>query len=331
MPKIALDTVRSLINYLSVKGIDRDILLAKTGLSEKQLNQSGELVSTTIYESLYQLAENKLQCKTIGFDFGKVIEPDRWGVLGYIAYTAQSVKSALENQRKYQTLVGNLGAPLQEVQEDYILLKWMPAYHCSHNTVEEIITGWVALAKHLTNNKIRPQAIYFSHRCQSDLQQFKDYFGCDVQFEWDYHGIKVDKSLASTPFTKHEPEIHNLLCQHAGKMVNNLAERLPVEIVTKFITTQLPLGVPEIEDAAQNLQISVRTLQRKLSEHQLTFTGLIDSIRKDLALSYLRNTNTKIVYIAQMLGFSEQSAFQRAFKRWTDQTPKQFRDSCLKG
>ena len=329
MPNILKDTVRSLINFLSRQGLSRAELLRVVSLSETELNQTGELIDTAQYEKLYQYAEQQLGRRTIGFEFGQSIDADRWGILGYIAFTAPSIKVALEHQRRFQTLVGNLGTPIQELHQGQLCLKWMPAYHCSHHTVEEILTGWTALAMKLSRNPIKPTGIFFSHDAPNDVSFYRDFFQCDVQFNCDYHGILVSSDHLDIPFTRHDPTINQLLIQQATKHLNTLAEKLPVEVVTKFITNQLPLGVPEIDDAARHLQISVRTLQRKLSEHQLTFSGLIDHIRKELALSYLKETNTRVVYIAQMLGFSEQSAFQRAFKRWTEKTPKQYRDQLV--
>lgn len=329
MPNILKDTVRSLVNFLSQQGLSRAELLDVVNLSETELSQTGELIDTAQYEKLYQYAEQQLGRSTIGFEFGQSIDADRWGTLGYIAFTSPNIKVALENQRRFQTLVGNLGTPIQELQQGQLCLKWMPAYHCSHHTVEEILTGWTAIAMKLSHLPIKPTAIYFSHDARGNTDVYRKFFQCDVQFNCDYHGILISTDHLDIPFNRHDPAINQLLIQHATKQLNSLAEKLPVEVVTKFITNQLPLGVPEIEDAAKHLQVSVRTLQRKLSEHQLTFSGLIDHIRKQLALSYLKETNTRIVYIAQMLGFSEQSAFQRAFKRWTEQTPKQYRDQHL--
>ena len=328
MTNISLDTVQSLVNYLTVNGIKRDVILAKIGLTEQKLNQSNQFINACDYELLYQLAEQEIPFRNIGFEFGKTIDPDRWGILGYIAFTAPTLKAALVNQRNYQTLVGNLGTPLQEFHQGSMVLKWLPAYRCSFHTVEEIITGWAVMAKSLSNNTVQPLALYFTHNCHTKEQEYQDFFECEVNFNSDFNGIKIEQSVLDTALTKHNPELHNLLCQHASKMINNLVEELPIEVITRFISNQLPLGVPEIEDAAKNLQMSVRTLQRKLNENQQTFTGLINIIRQDLATSYLGNTNTKIIYISQMLGFSEQSAFQRAFKRWTGKTPKQFRDEC---
>jgi AraC-like DNA-binding protein len=331
MAKIALDTVKSLLNHLTLKGLDREQMLVTVGLSEQQLNQSDLLLDTSLYESLYQLAQTQLASQTVGFEFGQTIEPDRWGILGYIAFTAPTLAAALANQRKYQTLVGDMGTPLQAFTEHTMILKWMPSYHCSFHTVEDIITGWVVMAKKLSNHQVKPSAVYFNHACHSDAQLYQQVFGCEVHFDSDFNGVEIEQPLLDTPLSKHNPELYQLLCQQAAKMIDNLVEKVPVEVITQFISNQLPSGVPEIEDAAQNLQMSVRTLQRKLSEHQLTFSGLIDAIRQELACSYLRHTNTKVVYIAQMLGFSEQSALQRAFKRWTGQTPKQFRANAQSG
>ena len=341
MAKISIATVRALINYLSKPstsscdtylGISRTTLLAKIGVSELQLNQSTQLIESAKYETLFAFAERELQRKNIGFEFGKTITADRWGILGYIAFTSPTLKVALIKQRKYQSLAGNLGTPISELVNDSLLLKWIPAHHCNHHIVEEIITGWASLANNLSQNKINPKAIYFQHSFKGSVDHkkcYEDFFGCPVLFEHDFNGILIEQSSLDIPLITVDDAINQTLCNQADKMLSNIIEQSPIESVNQFIINQLPLGVPEIDDAAKQLGMSIRTLQRKLSDNQLNFTGMIDNIRKELALSYLKNTNTKVIYIAQMLGFSEQSAFQRAFKRWTGETPKQCRDNQL--
>ena len=325
MPQTSLDKVKSLVNYLSVQGIERSLILSKLGLTDQQLNESNKLVDTREYEQLYLLAEQQLSTKMIGFEFGQTIEPDRWGVLGYIVHTAPSLQAALECQYQYQSLAGNVGIPLHELDGETITLMWAPSYLCSYHTVEEVITSWVVMAKKLTNYTVNPITIYFNHACPSELSIYQDFFECNVEFDSSMNGIKISRSVLEIPLAKYNPELFSLLCDQASRVVNNLIEKSPVEVVTQFISNQLPLGVPDVDSAAKYVQMSVRTLQRKLSEHQLTYTGLVDRTRKELAFSYLQSTDSKIVHISQMLGFSEQSAFQRAFKRWTGQTPKSFR------
>jgi AraC-like DNA-binding protein len=339
MAKISIATIRSLVNYLSnstlaasndYKNICRDKLLAEINISELQLNQNTQLIDSTKYEALYSLAEREIERKDIGFEFGKSITADRWGILGYIAFTSATLKDALSKQFKYQSLAGNLGTPISELNNECLLLKWIPAHQCNHHVVEEIITGWAALANNLSQNKIKPSAVYFHHTFKGNIVNkncYADYFGCPVYFDHDFNGIEIMQSLLDIPLITVDDIINQALCHQADNMLSNIIEQSPIESINQFIINQLPLGVPEIDDAAKQLGLSVRTLQRKLSDNQLNFTSMIDKIRKELALSYLKNTNTKVIYIAQMLGFSEQSAFQRAFKRWTGQTPKQCRNS----
>lgn len=336
MAKISIATLRALVNYLSKNDLYRDKptrlcrseLLSLIDISETDLNQSTLLVDSNKYEKIFALAEQTLQHE-IGFEFGKTITPDRWGILGYIAFTSPTLKIALQQQRKYQSLAGNLGTPLSEIINKNLLLKWIPAYQCNHHIVEEIITGWTALANKLSPIKIKPSAIYFQHRFkgyQQTVKSYQDYFECPVFFEHDFNGIEINETFLELPLITVDDVINHALCKQADNMLVNIINQSPIESVNQFIINQLPFGVPEIEEVATHLGMSIRTLQRKLSDNQLNFTGMIDSIRKDLALSYLKNTSTKVIYIAQMLGFSEQSAFQRAFKRWEGQTPKQFRD-----
>jgi len=338
MAKISTATVRALINFLSnsctsptikTGKICRTKLLAEIDITELQLNHSTQLVNSAKYEALFTFAEHELQSKSIGFEFGKSISADRWGILGYIAFTSPTLKIALAKQRKYQSIAGSLGTPISELVNGSLLLKWIPAHKCNYHVVEEIITGWAALASTLSQNKIKPNAVFFQHDFKGSSaykQRYEDYFKCPVFFGHDFNGIQIEQSLLDIPLITVDDIINQTLCNQADNILCNIIEQSPIESVNQFIINQLPLGVPEIDEVANQLGLSVRTLQRKLSDNQLNFTGMIDSIRKELALSYLKNTNTKVIYIAQMLGFSEQSAFQRAFKRWTGQTPKQHRD-----
>lgn len=337
MAKIAIATLRALINYLTKNDLYankpnklfRSNILSHLDISEEKLSQCKLLVDSELYEKLFILAEKTFHHE-IGFEFGKTITPDRWGILGYIAFTSPTLKIALQQQRKYQSLAGNFGSPLSETHNNSLVLKWIPAYQCNHHIVEEVITGWIALANKLSPIKIKPRVIYFQHSFkghQQTKQDYQLYFDCPVAFDHDFNGIEIEQSSLELPLVTRDDIINTTLCEQADKMLECIISQSPIESVNQYIINQLPFGVPEIDDVAKQLGMSIRTLQRKLSENELNFTGMVDTIRKDLALSYLKNTQTKIIYISQMLGFSEQSAFQRAFKRWVGVTPKQYRES----
>jgi AraC-like DNA-binding protein len=326
MTKISLDTIRSLINYLTLQGADKTRILSLLQLGDENLNQSRQLVDSNVYQKLFEFGEQLIADPQLGFHFGQQIEAERWGVLGHIAFTSATLADAVAKQRQYQTIVGNLGTPLFEKRENLITLKWIPSHPFSHHIAEEIIVSWVAIARKLTLSGLAPTLVTFVHPCTSDIKSYQDYFGCEVRFEQDVHSLTIGAEILQLPLCRHDPELHQLLCTHADKILADMVEKLPMQVMREYIRDQLPIALPDIEGAAQHMRTSVRTLQRKLKEQGLTYSALVENIRKEVAIAYLSQTDTDLTHITQMLGFSEQSAFQRAFKRWFGVTPKQFRD-----
>jgi AraC-like DNA-binding protein len=92
-----------------------------------------------------------------------------------------------------------------------------------------------------------------------------------------------------------------------------------------LITTGLHTGVPELSSVAEQMGLSARTLQRRMNEHDIVFSDLVDNIRKGIAFEYVRETDYRLIDIAHILGYQEASSFTRAFKRWADETPRQMR------
>jgi AraC-like DNA-binding protein len=329
-PKIAVQSVRSLINYCERSGLLRADLLKATSLAESQLNDSRLLVDVRRYEELYRYASHALSDSILGFKYGQEFEPDRWGVLGYIALTSQSIATAMEAQYRFQSLSGNMGAPIQINNGIVTTLQWVPAYNCSHHLTEQIITGLVSLSRTLTNdNNYVPSSVFFTHKCKSDKHIYEDYFQSPVHFESEYNGIVLDNSALEANLTKSDAELNKVLYQHAQAMLTDQTFSLPLEVIKDYVIKTLPSHVPDIEELSQYLNLSVRSTQRKLYGYGTSFSQVLDAIRKELALTYLRQTDNPVLYISERLGFSEQSAFQRAFKRWTGNTPRHYRLSIL--
>lgn len=329
-PKIAVQVARSLINYCERKGLNRSELLRVASLSEDQLNDARLLIDIQRYEDLYQFGSEEMSDPLLGFHFGQQFEADRWGVLGYIALTSQSLASAMDSQYQFQSLSGNMGAPLSTQEDAVTVLQWVPAYNCSHHMCEQIVTGLVSLARILTNNpEFGPCRVNFTHKPVGEKRHYEEYFGCNVQFASSFNGLTITNEFLSVPLRRSDPETHKMLVAHAQSLLTQQSFTSPLEVIKDYVIKTLPDHVPEIEEVADYLNLSVRSTQRKLQEYGTSFSQVLDAIRKELAITYLQQTQNSVLYISERLGFSEQSAFQRAFKRWTGDTPRQFRLSFL--
>ncbi|MGR6874095.1 AraC family transcriptional regulator ligand-binding domain-containing protein [Pseudomonas sp. HK3] len=329
-PKTAIQLVRSVINFGERHGLARHNMRKVCSLSEDQLNDSRLLIDVQRYEALLAYLSKHLDNPMLGFDHGQQVEAGRWGVLGFIASTAQNFQAAIEAQYRFQSLSGNMGAPLQFCQGGVTTLQWVPAYNCSYHFAEQIVTGLVSLARDVTNNlNYAPNAVYFTHKAHANVSNYERYFQCSVLFDAEFNGLEVHNELLEVPLRKSDTETHNVLVKHAQSLLEEQTFTSPLEVIKDYVVKTLPSHVPDIEEVSSYLNLSVRSSQRKLQEYGTSYSQVLDAIRKELALTYLRQTQNSVLYISERLGFSEQSAFQRAFKRWTGTTPKRYRNTIL--
>jgi len=327
-PKIAIQTLRSLLYYAERQGQSNDHQLKSLPLNQEQLNSSRLLVDVALYEAQLATLSHLLKDDELGFHIGQEFQPDRWGILGYIAVTSSSIEEALQAQYVYQSLSGNMGTPHKVIENDITHIQWVPSYDCSYHMAEQIITGLVTMARYLTNDqRFSPELVCFTHECMGQAKNYESFFNCPVKFQQDSNEVLVKSKNLNKPLFRSDVELNALLRSRADTLLSELTESSPVDVIRDYVLKTLPTHVPEIEEVASVLNMSSRTLQRKLKEQGLSFSGLLDSIRKELAITYLTQTDGSLLFISQRLGFSEQSAFQRAFKRWTGSTPNHFKQA----
>jgi AraC-like DNA-binding protein len=158
--------------------------------------------------------------------------------------------------------------------------------------------------------------------------EFADMFGPSIEYGAAVNRLCFDSELVNQPLTTANPELVRVNDQ---TVVDYLARfnraSIAMQVRSKIIE-QLPRGIPRQENIAEALQVSPRSLQRKLKDEETSFKDLLEDTRKALAVQYLRKPHYSIAAIAYLLGFSESTHFSRAFKRWTGKTPGEFRESA---
>lgn len=323
--QVAAFSVRTTLAYLIHHGVPQAPLFEIVGLSREQLDEPDRMVDVSIIEAVYDYGAQSLDCNDIGFRVGQWGDSGRWGVLGHIVDSAATIAQALEYQKRYQSLVGNVSRSEFYLENQKGVLKWLPHYQCSRHITEEVVTSWVSFAKKALALKLSPWSIHFTHEQAVDKARFEAYFECPVYFSSSFTGIEFDASILHLPLMGHSPDLLKVLTGYADLIVHKKQKNAASEVVTQFVIDSLQHKVPTLQDAADHLGVSARNLQRKFKQQGTNFKTIVDDIRKEYAFTYLLQTHYKITYIAQILGFSEQSVFQRAFKRWTGMTPGEYR------
>ncbi len=142
---------------------------------------------------------------------------------------------------------------------------------------------------------------------------------------------KVAQPYMQIPMRHPEPGLRVLLDGQAEALLRALPEPGDFDqAVQRLLLRVLPEGGVSVHRLAQMMNQSARTLQRRLGEHGLTWQMLLDRTREQLARQYLRDPALSVCEVAMMLGYSDQSAFTKAFKRWTADTPQAWRARSLR-
>jgi AraC-like DNA-binding protein len=199
--------------------------------------------------------------------------------------------------------------------------------HADRHQIEFWTTALVRIARQVTNTNLRPVRITLAHPRCSVSNQLEAFLGCPIEFDAGEDTVAFAGAAAALPLAGVDPYLNDLLigyCEEALARRRRPAEALRTR-VENAITPLLPHGKARAREVARALGMSQRTLARRLGSEGLTFVGILEETRTDLARHYLKDASLSISRIAWLLGFQEVSAFTHACKRWTGETPTQLR------
>jgi len=169
--------------------------------------------------------------------------------------------------------------------------------------------------------------VHFDHAASSiPFERYQNVFGDRIVFDSDWCGVAFDKALLRLPFTQADPGLNAMMDRQAAVLLEMFDSKLNlVNSTREQVASRLPNGDPILDDVAEALSLTARVLQNRLKESGTTFKEVVDDVRKQLALSYLSEEDVPLIDVAFLLGFSEQSSFSRAFKRWMGKSPMEYR------
>ena len=179
--------------------------------------------------------------------------------------------------------------------------------------------------KFVTEGRFQPTAIDFNFASSANPDEYRRIYGCPVRLQQPETRIYFDVSVLDYPLWQAEPELLQLHEQLALEQLQELARYDLVGEVRRAIGSTLERGETTLETVAEQLGITARRLRSQLSEADTSFQHILSDYRCKLAKRLLATTNESIERIVYLTGFAEPSTFYRAFKRWTGETPIEYR------
>lgn len=291
--------------------------------SREELRKSAKYIPIELLYDVYEWATLNLT-SDFCVEQGKQLNTDDYGTLGLSWKTCWKAHEVLDRVERFMVLVTDQGS--LKIKEDQGQTKVVLLRNANRLGVEianevtfVMITG---ILHEVTGKEIKPSKVTFKHGPRSE-EGLSDFFNCPVAFNQMDYSIQFRSEDIQIKTLKADHNIHQFLMERMDEEKRGIhanADHLLGEI-HKLIEESLPSGIPSVIQVADYLGMSARTLKRRLSEKGLTFRDYVQKIQQEVAIDQIRNTSLSMAEIAFKTGFSEQSAFNRAFKRWTGKSP----------
>lgn len=311
--------------------IDAREMLASIGLEPEAPLDVSEMVSAeAYYDLLERIAARMERGYELPLKVGPLMRLNDYGALGLAWKSAATTRDSLERVSRYcRVWTDNMTYELREADGGslFVLNRFGERRLGMRLSNEATVASAASLIRQTSTPRFRPRAVFFQHEAPQTTSAHELYFGCPVHYEAELDAVAIPEAALDRPNKLADDGISAYLVSHIEKEIRRLeADVDPIEDVTRqAISRSLSDGLPRMAAVASRLAMSERTLGRRLADKQLSFKTLVESTQRELAENLLTRSDYAISEVAFLTGFSEQSAFTRAFKRWSSVTPSAYR------
>jgi AraC-like DNA-binding protein len=309
-----------------------DALLRPLGLSS-DLEPSEALTQTVAAEAYYDLLERAagLEDDALPLRYGASVRPEDYGAMGLALKTALTVREALERVARYIFVLSDTleyGLREEAGRASFHLLG-RPAHRRGSRLANEgALAALLSLLRQVATTDVDPVAVRFRHPAPATAEAHRAYFRCPVRFDADSDAVDFDEGTLARETRLGDEGLSAFLLARLEELRDQQTERTLAAQVRDAVTDALCDGVPSRDRIARRLGMSERTLHRRLADEGLTYRWLVNEARRGVAEALLAVPDHTLAEVAFLTGFSDQSAFSRAFKRWSGQTPGAFREAA---
>ncbi|WP_424929010.1 AraC family transcriptional regulator ligand-binding domain-containing protein [Amaricoccus tamworthensis] len=330
MPKVTNAFARAMAQAAGMT-LREDGALVSDGVVVRRISETtdDQLTDTDYFDLLDWIRREHEDEVALVEAYAKLIRVDDIGVLGLAIKTAPTLRASLERVERYWRVVTDTAVYTLDQSSDPALLVFEA--RTGHHPVldfrnEGALAGLARNMYRFVESGLVLEHVAFRHACRSDPGRYADLFGCPVRFDADRNAIALRSSMLDLPNRLGDAAVSDFLTAHLETEIGPLTHDTSIRAdLLRRLTPALSNGLPQAADIARDMGMSERTLYRRLSDEGLTFRDVLTEAQSSLAQELLRESRSSIAEIAFLTGFSEQSTFSRAFKRWVGQAPAQYR------
>ncbi len=316
---------RAVVDALGKRDIDVEPVLRAAQLSREALASVDNRLPHESVRRLWEAAAVAAHDPSFGVHVAEALPMGAYDVFDYVLATAATVGEGLALLTRYVRLIYDR-SNLHLVVEPRIarLTSRVPVPAPQYD--EFSLTLLLVRSRQASGTLWRPDRMTFQHERHEGDHELARVFGCPIAFGAAENEMRFSPSVLDLPHVRPDSRLLTVMTRYADSLLASLPGRGDVVAsVSSTIARQMAKELPSLRSTANVVHLSERTLQRRLAGNGVSYSKLIDGVRRDLALKHIGDAGLSISEIAYLLHFADSTAFYRAFKRWTSEAPAQYR------
>jgi AraC-like DNA-binding protein len=321
---------RTIVDDLRRQGRSVDRILDEAGLDLRSVNREGGRIPWHAQAKVMDIAARELADDCYGIHLAAKVDVRDADALAYVGLASRTLGEALANLARYVRIFNEV-IRFELTADDGVTILSIsgmePTFVLERQQMEFGAGLLLHLYRFLTKRQITPVQVHFVHARERGLREVSRYFGCKVSFLQNRAEIVLRASDLAIPIHTSDYRLLKILTAYCEGMLKEHGNRGAdlLQKVERRIVDLLPKGAAKAKVVAADLGVSERTLTRHLAALGTSFNDVLDQIRKQLALKYVRETDLRLAQVAFLLGYANPPAFTLAFRRWTGKAPTELR------
>ena len=333
-PMISMAATIGLPEAITVAGGSPDEILQGFGLDRSVFAKPEGFIPCSVFAGILKEAARSTADDCFGLHFAERFNPKNIGPLAYVALNSPTIGAGIQNVERYLHIYDSSA-------------KWFFTAEGDRGCVRFVLTGLgieplrqsnehgmtivINTLRMMVGSQWAPQEVHFAHEAPEQTSEHHRIFRCPVLFGCETNALVIELSLAQQAVPAADQQLYLIMKQYLDQVLSEIPQEDSLfAAIRKAIAEAMRDGSPELARVAKKLAIGPRTLQRRLKEYGFDFKKLVEDTRQRFAVTYLKDRKNSLTEIAFLLGYSELSAFNRAFKRWTGLTPLDYQRKLLR-
>jgi AraC-like DNA-binding protein len=330
---ISIGATTGLLEAITAAGGNPEEILQGFGLNRSVFAKPEAFIPCSVFAGILREAARSTGDDCFGLHFAERFNPKNIGPLIYVVLNSPTIGTGIQNVERYLHVYDSSAKWFFTTEGDRGYIRFVltglgiePLRQSNEHGMALVINT----LRMMVGSQWAPQEVHFAHQAPEQTSEHHRIFRAPVLFNCETNALVIELSFAERPVPAADQTLYLIMKQYLDQALNELPQEDSLfAAIRKTIAESMRDGSPELSRVAKKLAIGPRTLQRRLKEYGFDFKKLVEDTRQRFAMTYLKDRKNSLTEIAFLLGYSELSAFNRAFKRWTGTTPLDYQRKLL--